>query len=219
MTNPLLTVLYVVLMPIAWVLWHILFRTRYIGRENLIHGRGFILAPNHISMMDPIFLVVMRFWAKRMRIFAKKELYEKNWFVSGFLDMCGCVAVRGTKEEMTIVQKTIEECKNGRGLLIFPEGTRSRTGEIGPIKSGVFVIADQAAVDIIPCRIIYGTRDGRLHPFCRVRVCFGRPIPAAELSMGGKRDIARLRANKQRLADAWETLYQENRFDRRKNET
>ncbi len=204
--------MYYILLPIAWLVWHVGFRIRVVGRENLIRDRGFILAPNHISCLDPVFVIVTRFFGKQMRIFAKKELYEKNLFVTWFVTMAGGVAVRGTKGEMDAVNRTVDECKTGRGLLIFPEGTRSKDGEIGLIKSGAFVVASSAGVDLIPCRIIYGTKDGRLRPFCRVRVCYGKPIPAEELALGEKRDMKKLKAEKQRLAQAWQTLYEQNKF-------
>jgi 1-acyl-sn-glycerol-3-phosphate acyltransferase len=204
--------MYYILLPIGWLVWHLAFRIRVIGRENLIRDRGFILAPNHVSAIDPVFVVISRFWGKKMRIFAKQELFAVNPFVTWFIRMVGAVAVRGTKEERAAVDKTIEECKSGRGLLIFPEGTRTHDGSLGQIKSGAFVVASAAQVDMIPCRLIYDTKDGRAHPFCRTRVCFGKPIPAEELAMGEKRDIKKLKAAKQRLADAWQALYEQNRF-------
>ncbi len=202
---------YLLLIP-AWAVWHIAFRIRVYGRENLIKGRGFILAPNHISAIDPVFIAISRFWGKQMWIFAKKELFQINWLVSWFLRQGGGIAVRGSKDDRATVDKSIEACKNGRGLLIFPEGTREKEGTLLPPKSGAFVIAAAAEVDIIPCRIIYATPDGKMHLFCRVRVCFGKAIPAQELAMPEKRDMAKLRANKARLTKAWEDLYETYHF-------
>lgn len=205
-------VVYYILLPLAWIVWHIGFRIKVIGRENLIHDRGFILAPNHISAIDPVFVILSRFWGKRMVVFAKKELFQINWFISWFLKQGGGISVRGSKDDRAIVDKTIEECKKGRGLLIFPEGTRTKDGNLLPLKSGAFVIASAAEVDMIPCRIIYDTPDGKMHLFCRVRVCFGKPIPAEALAMGEKRDLAKLRACKARLTQAWIDLYEANKF-------
>jgi len=199
--------MYYVLLFGAWIVWNLVFRIRVYGKENLVRGRGFVLAPNHISAIDPVFVIIARFWGAQMRIFAKQELFQVNAFVTWFLTMAGGVAVRGVKDERAAVDRAIAECRAGRGLLVFPEGTRSKDGGIGPLKSGAFVVAAAAGVDLVPCRIIYGTRDGKMHLFCRVHVCFGRPIPAAELAMGVKRDIARLRANKQRLLDEWAAQY------------
>lgn len=51
--------------------------------------------------------------------------------------------------------------QNGETLLIFPEGTREKEGKLLPPKSGLFVIAAQAGVDVVPCRILYDTPDGK----------------------------------------------------------
>ena len=62
--------------------------------------------------------------------------------------------------------------------MFSPEGTRSKDGRLGKLKSGAFVIAAKAGADILPCRIIYDTPDARMHLFCRIRICFGELIPA-----------------------------------------
>ena len=197
--------LYPVILTGAWLVWHIVFRIQVIGRENLkkIRTAGFILAPTHISAIDPVFIAIARFWGKRMVVFAKKELFEINPLLTWFLKQCGCVQVRGTKDEMETMNKTIEECRNGRGLLLFPEGTREKEGKLLTPKSGLFVVAAGAGTDVIPCRVLYDTPDGRMKLFCRVRVVFGEPMPAEQFAMEGRRDIKKLKANKQALTAAW----------------
>lgn len=204
--------IYYIVVPVCWVLFRILFRVQVIGKENLVQGRGYILAPNHLSAIDPVFVVTSVHWTNKLVTFAKKELFE-NWFMNWFCRGMGGVPVRGaTKEEKEILDTTIEKCRNGKGLLLFPEGTRSKDGEVGVIKSGAFVIAAQAGVDMIPIRIIYDTPDKHAKLFCRVRICIGTPIPAADLAMEGPRDRAKMKAGKARLAQAWEDLYQANKF-------
>ena len=95
----------------------------------------------------------------------------------------GAVSIERGKGDTTTVEKLTNECKNGTGIMIFPEGTRTKTGKLGVIKSGAFVIAAAAGADMLPVRIIYGTKDGRLHLFCKVRIVFGEPIPAADLQI------------------------------------
>lgn len=200
-------VLYYILVPLAWLVWHIGFRIRVEGRENLkkVQTKGYILAPTHVSAIDPVFIVVTR-WGRRMVVFAKKELFEINAFLSWFFRCAGALCVRGTKEELDVINWTVEECRSGGTLLIFPEGTREKEGKFLQPKSGLFVIAAQAGVDVVPVRICYDTPDGRMHLFCRVRVIYGEPMPAAQFAMEGRRDMKVLRANKQALLDAWEGL-------------
>lgn len=201
-------VLYYILLPLAWLVFHIGFRVRTEGRENLkkVQTRGYILAPNHISAIDPVFVIITRFWGRRMIVFAKKELFEINAFLSWFFRCAGAMCVRGTKEEAAVIDETVARCQNGESLLIFPEGTREKDGMFLQPKSGLFVIAAAAAVDVVPVRIHYETPDGKMKLFCKVRVVYGEPIPAARFAMESRRDMKKLRANKQALLDAWEKL-------------
>ena len=201
-------VLYYILLPLAWLVCHVGFRVRTEGRENLkkVQTRGYILAPNHISAIDPVFVIITRFWGRRMIVFAKKELFEINAFLSWFFRCAGAMCVRGTKEEAAVIDETVARCQNGESLLIFPEGTREKDGTFLQPKSGLFVIAAAAAVDVVPVRIHYETPDGKMKLFCKVRVVYGEPMPAARFAMESRRDMKKLRANKQALLDAWEKL-------------
>lgn len=201
-------VLYYILLPLAWLVFHIGFRVECVGRENLkkVQTGGCILAPNHVSAIDPVFVVITRFWGKRMVVFAKKELFEINALLTWFFRCMGALCVRGTRDELENIDKTVEACKNGGTLLIFPEGTREKEGKLLPPKSGLFVIAAQAAVDVVPVRILYDTPDGKMRLFCKVKVIYGEPMPAAQFAMESRRDLKTLRANKQALLDAWEKL-------------
>lgn len=201
-------VLYYILLPLAWLVFHIGFRVECVGRENLkkVQTGGCILAPNHVSAIDPVFVVITRFWGKRMVVFAKKELFEINALLTWFFRCMGALCVRGTRDELETIDKTVEACKNGGTLLIFPEGTREKEGKFLPPKSGLFVIAAQAAVDVVPVRILYDTPDGKMRLFCKVKVIYGEPMPAAQFAMESRRDLKTLRANKQALLDAWEKL-------------
>ena len=201
-------VLYYILLPLAWLVFHIGFRVECVGRENLkkVQTGGCILAPKHVSAIDPVFVVITRFWGKRMVVFAKKELFEINALLTWFFRCMGALCVRGTRDELETIDKTVEVCKNGGTLLIFPEGTREKEGKLLPPKSGLFVIAAQAAVDVVPVRILYDTPDGKMRLFCKVKVIYGEPMPAAQFAMESRRDLKTLRANKQALLDAWEKL-------------
>ena len=204
-------VLYYILLPLAWIVFHIGFRVECIGRENLkkVRTNGCIIAPNHVSAIDPVFVVITRFWGRRMVVFAKKELFEINVLLTWFFRWMGALCVRGTREELDVIDQTVEACRNGGTLLIFPEGTREKEGKLLQPKSGLFVIAAQAAVDVVPVRILYDTPDGRMKLFCKVKVVYGEPMPAARFAMESRRDMKKLRANKQALLDAWEELGQQ----------
>lgn len=207
--------LYWILLPIVWVLAHILWRFEVIGRENLKtvrDGRAYVIAPNHIANLDPVFIAITVFDWKRLRILAKEELF-KNPLAGWFLRCMGAVAIERGRGDTTTVEQLTNECKNGTGIMIFPEGTRTKTGKLGMIKSGAFVIAAAAGADMLPVRIIYGSKDGRMHLFCKIRIVFGPPIPAEELQIKDQsHKMAELRRMKNRLRDELEQLLADNAF-------
>jgi 1-acyl-sn-glycerol-3-phosphate acyltransferase len=120
----------------------------------------------------------------------------------------GVIPVRRGKGDTAAVEQVVQSVKNGQGALIFPEGTRSKDGQLGRLKSGAFVVAAEAGVDMIPCRIIY--KGGKMRVFGRCTVVFGKPIPAQQLALGEPRSAARLRECKALVADELERLLAEN---------
>ena len=91
--------LYWILLPIVWVLAHILFRFEVIGRENLKavrDGRAYVIAPNHIANLDPVLIAITIFDWKRLRILAKEELF-KNPLAGWFLRCMGAVSIERGK--------------------------------------------------------------------------------------------------------------------------
>ena len=206
------TLFYGFIVPAAWLVWHIGFRIKVVGRENIPKEGGFVLASNHLSAVDPVFLVIARFWGKKMIVLGKDEIMHLNPFLTWMFRAVGVRGVERGKGDTDLIDGIIRDMREeGRGLLIFPEGTRSKTGEPGKVKSGAFVIASAVGVPMVPARIIYST--GLLKVFCRARICFGEPIPAEELFLGETKSAAKLRACKNRLNAAWEALYEANKFE------
>ena len=204
--------LYWILLPIVWPLLHILWRIEVVGKENIPRGRAHVITSNHLSDLDPVYILEAVFSWKRYTILAKQELF-KNPLIGWFLSCMGAVPIDRGKGDMGTVNKVTDECKNGTPILIFPEGTRSKTGELLTLKRGAFLIAGNADADMVPCRIIYDTPDKRMHMFCRIRICFGTPIPAEEMKVEDpRRSVPKLRALRTRLKTELERLYEENHF-------
>jgi 1-acyl-sn-glycerol-3-phosphate acyltransferase len=84
----------------------------------------------------------------------KAELF-KNPIISWFFKKIGAFPVERGKGDTTAIQTAVEAVKNGEALMIFPEGTRSKTGELLRFKSGAGVIASQTEADILPVAINY----------------------------------------------------------------
>ena len=207
-------VLYWIILPIVWVLIHILWRIEVVGLDKVPRDRAVVLAPNHISDFDPVFVLGMILDFSRYRILAKKELF-KNPLIGWFLGCLGAVPIDRGKGDTETIDRVIAECKQGTKVLVFPEGTRSKDGRLGKLKSGAFVIAAKAGADILPCRIIYDTPDARMHLFCRIRICFGELIPAGEAKPDDPRhEVRQLRALRTQVTTQLEELYAQHHFDR-----
>lgn len=191
--------IYVVVVAIVSVLFRVLFSFEYYGKEIIdsykTNGRPYIVCPNHISAIDPVFVVIARGRGRKMTVMAKEELFKIK-ILGWFFGKLGAIPVaRGTGDK-TVLEKAINDVADGAGALIFPEGTRGNGNDMGKLKSGAFAIAAQTKADIIPVRIIYHTKDGNMKLFCRVTVVFGTPlkIEDTQLDTGSRQKIREAKA-------------------------
>lgn len=205
--RPLYKVLYYILLVIGEVLVRLLYPIRALGKENLPKG-GFVLAPNHLSAIDPLFVIAARGFGKKMLVMGKEELFQINGLLNFFWAIAGCFPVdRGTGDR-SAVEEAVTEVKKGRGLLIFPEGTRSKDGNLGRLKSGAFVVAMEAGVPMVPCRVWY--KAGCPKPFRRTTIVFGKPFTLEELGLVGEYSPKKLREAKRLFAERLEEIYEQN---------
>ena len=187
---------YKVVVAVVAVLLRILFNFEYYGKDIIesykTNGRPYVVCPNHISALDPLFVVVARGKGRKLTVMAKEELF-KNKFLSWFFTQLGAIPVsRGTGDK-GVLDQTINDLKSGAGALIFPEGTRGDGNTMGKLKSGAFAVAAQTGADIIPVRIIYHTKDGNMKLFCKVTVVFGQPLTIQQTQLdNGQRQQIRL---------------------------
>ncbi len=147
------------------------------GTENIPKDRGYILCCNHISFMDPVVLAVKV--KAQCHFMGKKELF-KNPFLSYIFKALGAFPVDRGKGDTGAIDHAVQLVNEGKVFTIFPEGTRSKTGELGRLKSGAVVIASRTGGDILPCVIKKGKRK-----FLRatINVKFGKLIPNSALEI------------------------------------
>ena len=101
-------VLYWIILPIVWVLIHILWRVEVVGLDKVPRDRAIVLAPNHISDLDPVFVLGMILDFSRYRILAKKELF-KNPFIDWFLGCLGAVPIDRGKGDTETIDRVIAD--------------------------------------------------------------------------------------------------------------
>ncbi len=168
------------------------YRLRVEGIEQIPEDRGFLLACNHVSDLDPPFLGVA--CPKQVRYMAKEELFRVP--ILGFLIRhLGAFPVARGKGDRGAIEKAEQIVREGGVLGIFPEGGRSKDGKLHKAKSGAVVIASQTGGDIVPACIEYGKKRGLRR---EVTVRFGEPIRNGEIRVDGNQK-SELRASNQLL--------------------
>ncbi len=151
-------------------------RIQIFGREHIPRIGGFILATNHISYFDPP--VVGSCINRPLYFFAKAELF-KNPFFAGILHRVNALPVKRGVVDRKALSLAINTIKNGHGLTMFPEGTRSKNGQLLPPKPGLGLIASRAQCPIVP-GYVHGTNTVKKCLTFRDRmfVVFGEPVTA-----------------------------------------
>jgi 1-acyl-sn-glycerol-3-phosphate acyltransferase len=184
----------VMLTPLFRLMW----RCRVEGRTHLPRRGPVILAPNHVSFCDSLFvpLVVHR----RVTFVAKAEYFDR-WRTSWFFRAAGQIPMHrhgGSASERALA--TARQVLASGGVLgIYPEGTRSPDGRLYRGHTGVARLALGCGVPVVPVGLT-GTTEVQprgsmiLHPFRTVTVRFGPPIDVSRFTEGSSEDPRVLRA-------------------------
>ncbi len=157
----------------------IFYNIKVTGRENMEKGKRYILAPNHISLLDPF--VVATSVHKRVAYMAKKELFEDkstcNW-----VHWLGAFAVNREKLEIATIKTVKEVFKTKWWLGIFPQGKIIKYEPIAHVNKGFAAIAKASKTDILPMGLS-GCEEYSKKPFGKqLNVRIGKPI-SYELDM------------------------------------
>ncbi len=152
------------------------FRGRAFGLNNVPKTGAVVLASNHQSYLDPPLLACPL--DRQVTFMARASLFRHRLF-GGLIRLLNAFPVERGKADREAVRAAVGRLDDGWCLLLFPEGTRTETGEIGPLKSGVLSIADRAKAPIVPT-VIAGAfeawpRNSRPRPK-PISVWYGRPI-------------------------------------------
>ena len=107
---------------------------------------------------------------RNLSFLAKKELFE-NKFLKLLITALGAIPVDRGSADIAAIRASMQALKDGKCLLIFPQGTRSKDNTPTPMLNGASMIALRGGVPVIPCYI-----DGPYKLFRRIAIRFGKPI-------------------------------------------
>ena len=156
------------------------FRLKGEGLENIPEG-PFILAPNHQSFFDGLFVsVFLKNKLMKQTYFYAKEKHVKNKFLK-FVAAKNNVIVMDLTDLKTSLQKMAEVLKRGRNIIIFPECTRTQNGKIGNFKKTFAILSRELNVPIVPVAIngAYDALPRGSHfprPWKKINVKFLKPV-------------------------------------------
>ncbi len=145
-----------------------LYKVEVIGKENIPSDKGVLLCCNHIHLLDPPLLG--SYLERPIHYMAKAELFKipvLNYLIKKF----HAFPVRRGMSDKQALREGIKVLKDNNVLGIFPEGTRSKTGELGKGLAGVGFFALKTDALVVPSAII-----GPYKPFGTVKVVYGKPL-------------------------------------------
>jgi 1-acyl-sn-glycerol-3-phosphate acyltransferase len=153
----------------------LLYRTRAIGVENVPRSGALILAPNHFSQMDHFFVGVHL--RRQVRFMAKSQMFGPP-VLTYIYKHGGVFPVRRGHRDEESLETAFTILRQGGMLLVYAEGGRSRSGELGEVKPGIGRIALESGAPVVPVAIqgSEGVRRWKRFRFPKVTVQFGEPL-------------------------------------------
>lgn len=147
-----------------------------IGKDNIPEEGGALIAPNHISYLDPP--LVGSVIPRKGNFMARKGLFNipvLGWIIKG----CAFPVDR-EKPRPSTIKEAVQRLKNGELVVMFPEGRRSDTGHLQEGKRGLGMVASLSKVPVIPTLLIGSDKalpiDAAWLKRAKITVVFGRPI-------------------------------------------
>ncbi len=144
--------LYKVILFLVFWFFKIVYRNAIYGSENFYAGSA-ILAANHASFYDPPLLSVSTPY--EVHFLARKTLFTPFLF-GGLIRRLNAHPVSGKAQDVAVFKTVLRLMKEGKKVIIFPEGTRSRDGQLQSIKPGVAMLVARTGAAVIPV-YLHGT--------------------------------------------------------------
>lgn len=167
----------------------VLYRHRVYGQEHLAPGRA-LIAPNHASFYDPPIIAIS--CPEEVAFLARKSLFSKA-VLGSIIRKLNAYPVSGTPQDLNSFKLVCQLLNENQKVVVFPEGMRSSSKELAPVKSGIGMLAMRCHSPIIPV-YIHGSYDvwSRKRAFPkmsgRTACVFGSPVHWQDFSHLGKKE-------------------------------
>lgn len=149
-------------------LYHIVFRIKKIGNENIDCDEGIVICANHLNYLDAAAIVLLN--KRYIRFVAKHDLYRIG-ALSDLAHLFNIIPVKRNSSDIASLKLCLKALKDKEALGIFPEGTRKGLEKNTEIKNGAAYLAYKAKVKVVPVGI-----KGSFKPFTKVTLNYGKPI-------------------------------------------
>jgi len=164
------------------------------GLERLRRGQHYLFACNHVSLLDTVLLggLAWRHGRLPILVLGDKKVWHASWIKRALSSRIGFLLERGKLNPRRIRElHAFGRSSSEFDLIVFPEGTRGDGIHVGECQPGLYYVAQEAGVPIVPVFIenmqFVSTKTGRFHPFAglrKVEVHYGEPIePATYLAL------------------------------------
>ena len=173
------------------------FRMRFIGLENVPSTGPYILAVNHQSFLDPFLAGIA---LKRQLCFMARDSLFKRKILELMLNSVKAIPVRRGQADLASIKAIIAQLKQGDGVCLFPEATRTTDGKIAPFKGGFSLLCRRGNAPVVPVLI-----DGAFECWPRYRklfkagskitVTYGQPISVEKITGMEDEDFAAMLTN------------------------
>lgn len=194
--------LYDVFSPVIKKVNNLFYATTYVGKENIPAEGRYILACNHRHALDP-FIAAVGVQPRAVHFMSKTENFP-NGAARWFMTHMNAYPVERGKADRKAIEYSIKLLEKGLILGIFPEGTRSSTGEFGEPKNGAVYLALKTKSDIVPTALIY--KEGKRKD-AKATIRYGKVIKFEELNLPEKPTKAQMKAASEFVMSKIKELY------------